>query len=257
MLQHPDPTLRVASLERATSLRDLAYDAIRQSITATDPCAAPGEIWLDERRIARARDLGISRTPVREALMLLEREGFVRQVPRRGTPVIRKTKREILDIIAVWAALEGAAAASAARTASDAQLAALGEQFQGLTAADLADQLQDYAQANLAFHHTIIQLGGCGLMAEMAAEMFVHVRAVRTRAIHQADRAERSMREHAWIIAALRTRNAERAAILVRDHALVWPHTSKSTGPSLKSENRLGRRAELCCRPPTTPTCSV
>jgi DNA-binding GntR family transcriptional regulator len=57
-------------------------------------------------------------------------------------------------------------------------------------------------------------------MAEMAGDLFVHVRAIRTRAIHQADRAERSLREHAAIITALRARDAERAAILVRDHAL-------------------------------------
>jgi DNA-binding GntR family transcriptional regulator len=218
MLQRPDPAFRVAPLERATSLRTLAYDAIRQSIITTDPWTDTGEIQLDERRIAR--DLGISRTPVREALMLLERDGFVRSVPRRGTIMVRKTKREILDIIAVWAALESAAAASAAGAASDAELAALGGEFQVLTSTTLADQLQDYSQANLTFHQTIIQLGGCGLMAEMASELFVHVRAIRTRAIHQADRAERSLREHAAIITALRARDAERAAILVRDHAL-------------------------------------
>ncbi|MHB2208172.1 GntR family transcriptional regulator [Methylobacterium sp. CM6257] len=218
MLERPDPMFRVTALKRATSLRTLAYDAIRQSIITTDPWSDPGEIQLDERRIAR--DLGISRTPVREALMLLEREGFVRSVPRRGTIMVRKTKREILDIIAVWAALESAAAASAAGAASDAQLAALGGEFQALTSANLADQLQDYSQANLTFHQTIIQLGGCGLMAEMAGDLFVHVRAIRTRAIHQADRAERSLREHAAIITALRARDAERAAILVRDHAL-------------------------------------
>lgn len=137
-----------------------------------------------------------------------------------GCSMVRKTKREILDIIAVWAALESAAAASAAVAASDAQLAALGGEFQALTSTNLADQLQDYSRANLTFHQSIIQLGGCGLMAEMAGDLFVHVRAIRTRAIHQADRAERSLREHAAIITALRARDAKRAAILVRDHAL-------------------------------------
>lgn len=218
MLERPDPTFRVTALKRATSLRTLAYNAIRQSIITTDPWTDPVEIQLDERRIAR--DLGISRTPVREALMLLEREGFVRSVPRRGTIMVRKTKREILDIIAVWAALESAAAASAAGAASDAQLAALGGEFYALASTNLADQLKDYSQANLTFHQTIIQLGGCGLMAEMASELFVHVRAVRTRAMYQSDRAERSLREHTAIIMALRARDAERAAILVREHAL-------------------------------------
>ena len=63
---------------------------------------------LDERQLAS--DLGISRTPVREAMAQLEREGFVRSVPRRGIYVVRKSKREVIEMITAWAALESMAA---------------------------------------------------------------------------------------------------------------------------------------------------
>ena len=66
------------------------------------------DIRLDERKLAQ--DFGISRTPVREAMAQLESEGFVRSVPRRGIYVVRKTKREVIEMITAWAALESMAA---------------------------------------------------------------------------------------------------------------------------------------------------
>ena len=66
------------------------------------------DIRLDERQLAQ--DFGISRTPVREAMAQLEREGFVRSVPRRGVYVVRKTKKEVIELITAWAALESMAA---------------------------------------------------------------------------------------------------------------------------------------------------
>ena len=81
------------------------------------------EIRLDERRLSE--DLGVSRTPIREAMTLLEQEGFVRTRPRRGIYVVRKTKREIVEIITVMAALESMAARLAAERASDDDIAEL------------------------------------------------------------------------------------------------------------------------------------
>ena len=81
------------------------------------------DIRLDERRLAL--DFGISRTPVREAMAQLEREGFVRSVPRRGVYVVRKTRREVIEMITAWAALESMAARLITQTASDAEIAAL------------------------------------------------------------------------------------------------------------------------------------
>src|SRR3546814_18865141 len=70
-------------------------------------------------------DLGGSRTPSREASNRLEQEGLVRSVPRKGVFVVRKTKAEILEMIVVWAALEGMAARLITLHASDAEIATL------------------------------------------------------------------------------------------------------------------------------------
>ena len=78
---------------------------------------------LDERRLAE--DLGVSRTPIREALSRLAQDGLVEMIPRRGTFVARKSKSEILEIISVWAALESMAARLATQNASDAEIGQL------------------------------------------------------------------------------------------------------------------------------------
>src|SRR5581483_5735495 len=94
--------LELAPLDTPDSLKNRAYSALKGVITAMDVYRGREDIRLDERQLAE--DLGISRTPVREALAQLEREGFVRSVPRRGVYVVRKTKREVIELITAWAA---------------------------------------------------------------------------------------------------------------------------------------------------------
>ena len=91
---------------RASSTRPMRR--LKNAIVAMDIYRSRDDIRLDERKLAQ--DFGISRTPVREAMAQLEREGFVRSVPRRGIYVVRKTKREVIEMITAWAALESMAA---------------------------------------------------------------------------------------------------------------------------------------------------
>ncbi len=111
------PKLRIEPLDTTRTFRHLAYGTLKKAITEMDIYSHPEEIRLDERRLSQ--ELAISRTPVREAITLLEQEGFVRSSPRRGIFVVRKTKAEILEMIAVWAALESMSARLATKTASD------------------------------------------------------------------------------------------------------------------------------------------
>ena len=75
----------------SASLRDRAYAALRQMITEADIYAHADEIRLDEKQLSQ--QLGVSRTPIREAITLLEQEGFLRTEPRRGIFIVRKTKK--------------------------------------------------------------------------------------------------------------------------------------------------------------------
>src|ERR1700758_4004196 len=117
----------VAPLEDTSTFADRAYTALKDVILSLDIYDRPGEVRLDERRLAS--DLGISRTPVREAMAQLEREGFVRSVPRRGIYVVRKTKAEVIELITAWAALESMAARLITLHAPDEEIGKLRAMF--------------------------------------------------------------------------------------------------------------------------------
>src|SRR5437870_5256586 len=98
------PTLDMPRLDTGTTFRKEAYAALKRAITAMDIYDHAHEIRLDERRLSEG--LGVSRTPIREAMTLLEQEGFVRTRPRRGIFVVRKTKRAVVDHMRIIEALE-------------------------------------------------------------------------------------------------------------------------------------------------------
>src|SRR6202008_2345027 len=95
---------------------------------------------------------GVTRTPIREAMTLLEQEGFVRTRARRGIFVVRKTKREIVEMITVMAALESMAARLAALRASTVELAALHGLMDRFRDGNDRERLAEYSDANIAFH---------------------------------------------------------------------------------------------------------
>jgi DNA-binding GntR family transcriptional regulator len=211
------PRLKVEPLHVSAGLRRLACDALKRAITEMDIYGHPGEIRLDERQLSQ--DLGVSRTPIREALGVLEQEGFVRTVPRRGIYVVRKTKREVIEMILVWAAIESLAARFAASRASEDELRELRQLFAEFEQ-NPAAHIDEYSQANMAFHKAIIRMGGCHLMSELTDSLFIHMRAVRAVTMRQDNRAERSIIDHLNIIAALEKRDADLAERLVREHTL-------------------------------------
>jgi DNA-binding GntR family transcriptional regulator len=214
----PSSPLDMPRLDTSASFRDLAYAALKRAITAMDIYNHPEEIRLDERRLSVG--LGVSRTPIREAMTLLEQEGFVRTLPRRGIYVVRKTKREIVEMITVWAALESMAARLVALNAADDDIAELRRLMDAFHDGTDGERLEEYSDANIAFHQAIIRMSGCNLLAEMTENLFIHMRAIRKVTIHQDNRAARSIVDHMAIIEALERRDPDEAARLAREHTL-------------------------------------
>lgn len=212
------PTLDVPRLDTGTSVAREAYAALKRAITAIDIYGHPHEIRLDERRLSQG--LGVSRTPIREALALLEQEGFVRTRARRGIFVVRKTKREIVEMVTVMAGLESMAARLAAERAAAGEIAGLHRLMDGFSSGTEGERLDEYSDANIAFHQAIIKMSGCGLLAEMTENLFIHMRAIRKITIHQENRAARSITDHLRIIEALERRDPELAERLAREHTL-------------------------------------
>jgi DNA-binding GntR family transcriptional regulator len=212
------PRIAVPALEDTSTFKDRAYAALKHVIVGLDVYDRQGEVRLDERQLAQ--DLGISRTPVREAMAQLEREGFVRSVPRRGIYVVRKTKQEVIELITAWAALEGMAARLITRTASDEEIATLRRMFATFENGKLHAKLDEYSEVNIEFHQSIIRMSRNRVLIDLAENLFTHMRMIRRKTIGEQDRADRSIRDHMNIIQALEARDTERAEALVRDHAL-------------------------------------
>src|SRR6202167_121876 len=209
---------RLDPIDSSTSLKEQAYAALKNAIAAMDVYRSRAEIRLDER--ALASDFGISRTPVREAMAQLEREGFVRSVPRRGVYVVRKTRREVIELITAWAALESMAARLITAIASDDEIASLRKMFATFENGAVRAHLDEYSQLNIEFHQSIIRLSRNTMLINLAENLFTHMRMIRRKTIGEKDRADRSIRDHMSIIEALETRDTVRAEKLVRDHAL-------------------------------------
>ncbi|MCP4336098.1 MAG: GntR family transcriptional regulator [Gammaproteobacteria bacterium] len=208
----------IVPLAQSKGLKIQVYEALRELIGHMDIYGNKEPIRLDER--ALGEQLGVSRTPVREAISRLEQEGIVENIARRGAFVVRKNKEEILDIVDVWAALESMAARLATSRASDEEISLLRKNYTSFDGEHARAHIDEYSDTNIEFHQTIIRLGHSELITQMADQLFFHMRAIRASTIKDRDRVAQSVMDHTRIIEAIEERDAYHAEQLVRDHAL-------------------------------------
>src|SRR6266705_3392362 len=162
--------LVLTPLEDTSTFADRAYTVLKDTIVSLDIYEKPGDVRLDERQLAS--DLGISRTPVREAMAQLEREGFVRSVPRRGIYVVRKTRAEVIELITAWAALESMAARLITQNATDDEITELRQMFAKFEDGRLHAKLDEYSEVNIEFHQTIIRMSRNRILIDLAENLF-------------------------------------------------------------------------------------
>lgn len=209
----------IKRLEPEASFKSKAYAALKDAILRMDIYATPDPVMLDERALSDS--LGISRTPIREAVAMLEQDGFVRTVPRRGILVVKKTKVEVVEMIQAWAALEGMAARLITKIARSDDISALRRYFEAFSPAHPPqDDIAGYSDANVAFHQALISLSGSQVLVGMTDSILMHVRGWRKMTIGRSERISCSLPEHYAIIQALERRDTDAAEELARDHTL-------------------------------------
>lgn len=168
-----------------------------------------------------ASSLGLSRTPVREALLRLENEGLVRMVPRRGMYVVPLSAQDMSDIYDVLASLESTAAELFARREKDsADLSELDASVVAMDAALARDDLDAWGQADEAFHRLLVDLCGNRRLAEMAATVSDQAQRARMISLRLRPKPVDSTAQHSAILEAIRAGDWQKAGRLTKRHRL-------------------------------------
>ena len=199
------------------NLKTKVYDSLRKYIISLNIYLKEVDFHLDERQLSTK--LGVSRTPIREAVARLEQEGIVKTIPRRGVFVNRKTKKELIEIVTVWAGLEGYAAHLIIKNSSDLEIKSL-RNFCQYSKDNVLSDLDNYSNDNIRFHQQIMKLTKINLMSHVLESQLVHLQFLRKKFIFVSDRAVKSIDEHDEIIVALLSKNASKAEKVLKNHAL-------------------------------------
>jgi DNA-binding GntR family transcriptional regulator len=193
------------------ALRDQVLAELRRRIVDGD--YAQGE-RLTENRLAD--DFGVSRNPVREALRVVETEGFVQILPRRGAVVATLDEMAIRDLFAVREQLETLAAGLAAERATLEDIARLRDLLAQASAATDAKDFDRVAELNSELHLAVIDISGNRWLASLSAAMYHHVHWVFR--LGAAQRAPHSWEEHIRVVDAIAAGNRVAASDAARMH---------------------------------------
>jgi DNA-binding GntR family transcriptional regulator len=192
------------------------YDHLRGEILdgRLEPGAELAEVALSEQ-------LGVSRGPLREAIGRLAAEGLVTVRPRRGAVVRSLSEEEFLELYQVREALEGMAVKLAVPRLSDEDFEALAALNAAMDEHAARDEVEQFFQANLAFHARLLDACGNKTLQEVYRQLLDQVGRYRMRSLTLRGNLGRSVSEHAAILRAARRGDAARAAELMSDHIRV------------------------------------
>ena len=199
------------------NLKSKVYYALKKYILSLNIYLKESDFHLEERQLSEK--LGVSRTPIREAIAKLESEGIVITVPRRGVFVHRKSKKELIDIVTVWAGLEGYAAHLIIKNSKKEEIESLNKYCQ-YTKQNVLSDLDNYSNDNIKFHEQIMKLTKVKLMSEILESQLIHLKYLRKKFIIQSDRSLKSIDEHSEIVKLLVAGQAIKAEKLLKNHAL-------------------------------------
>ena len=209
--------LDVGKIKAPASLAERAYEAIKESLLQMDLTDLSVEDRIDERGLAE--QLGVSRTPLREAINRLVLEGFLKVAPRKGIFVVKKSKKEIVEILLVRAALEGLAARLATQYVTDKdihQMKKIIAPFNTLNA--IGKKSLKFSNANVEFHELVLKLSGCQVLIDLASNLFDHIHWIRTKAAGFQERFKVAHSGHVDIIEAFEKRDPALAEKRMRQH---------------------------------------
>ncbi len=219
----------IRAIKKSGNLKEAVYQRLKENIIRGH---LPPASKLVETEIARL--LGVSRTPLREAINRLGQEGLVEILPRRGAFVKKHSLREIMENLEIREALEGLAARLAAKYATAKMVKEMKNCFKGFTPKMVEADLPLYAERNVCFHNKIINASRNEKLIALIRNLYDQMDMVRLNTIALPGRARKSLAEHLNILRLIETKRGVEAEKYLRAHIRDL-HEAVQKLPKLKS----------------------
>ena len=207
------PRLQPIRLDVYKPLREIVSDALRQAIR--DGLLPPGERLME---IPLAEELGVSRTPIREAIRILEQEGLVVMIPRRGTYVADMSLKDVTEVFELRSILEELAAELAAERITNEEIEALEQHLVEIGNYMNENNLDKVVQADILFHEILYKASRNDRLVEMINNLREQTLRFRTLSMSQTGRLAKTWDEHRQLVEAISDRDVERARQIARIH---------------------------------------
>lgn len=203
------------ALQARKPIGEHVFDSLKQAIIRGN--MSPGE-WLVESHIAET--IGISRTPVREAIHKLEREGLIERQPRGGFTVLGLSRDDIEETFGIRAVLEGYAARLAAIKHNKEELKSLESKMDEFEKCLDKKQLNKLTQINTEFHDMLYAMSKSPKLIHLINSLKDQIFRFRQMILKEAKMAKVSNEDHKQMLKFIRRRDANGVELLVRDHIL-------------------------------------
>ncbi|MFZ5595746.1 MAG: GntR family transcriptional regulator [Bacillota bacterium] len=200
-------------LDNYKPLRELVFESLREAIIQGR--LKPGERLME---MQLADEMGVSRTPIREAIRKLELEGFVVMMPRKGAFVSGISVKDIVDVFEVRAALEALAAGLAAERITDLELEELERSLVQISELSDKDDIDAIVETDTNFHDSIYRACRNDRLVQIITHLKEQIQRFRTTSLSQPGRTKVALGEHRKIVEAISDRNIELAQDLAREH---------------------------------------
>lgn len=197
----------------ASSLRSRVFSQIQNDII--NGKYAPGESLVETKL---SEELGVSRTPVREAIRQLELEGLVQSIPNKGTLVKGVTPQDIKDIYTIRMRIEGLAARWAAEKITEEELLELREALELEEFYTVKNDASHLLRFDSRFHDIIFKASKSSPLKNMLQSFHLYIQRARTTSLESPNRAEKMLEEHRAILKAIESRDPDSAERLTTEH---------------------------------------
>lgn len=201
--------LMPVKLENYKPLREVVFETLREAIISGQ--LSPGERMME---VQLAEEMGVSRTPVREAIRKLELEGFVVMIPRKGAYVAGISYKDIADVFEIRAALESLAAGLAAERITEEELEDLERTLLQVSSADTTN----IVERDTDFHDIIYQASRNTRLIQIINNLREQIQRFRTTSLAFPGRMKEAIEEHKKMTEAIAERNVQLAQNLALEH---------------------------------------